>query len=466
MDDFTNGGDNLRDASFSYLRSEQSSTRKSTSNRKIKYDHHHQDQGEISVFGAERYFNMSIEDEKAINTPIRKQADHHGGVGGGGGGDDGAKSVNYQPGTPSGCSEMSWNSRSALLLRASTNNSMASSGNPSRSRKRRVFINGRRGIFATLACAGACSDEKSVHVEHHHQGREEGQAHHDVVVKKINDEQAGNLSQQPSRLPVQPRDDHDDFLYAARSTKRSEDHFAFPILSSATTTDENKKNSVISTSSDHNLQLQHDLQEPPRMSLEVFGSKTTSKAAAAADEVAINLERKLSVLTWDAIPTKPQKRVPPKAAATVAAAAAGNGRPAHHDQDMDSDASSDLFEIENITVGSTTSRSLQLVSDVDNISRCATPNHNLQGSYEPSEASIEWSVVTASAADLGSIVSDYDEKKISANSSTRRLKASKSGGGILGCKSQKSVRVAESTYRNTSSTTTTAAKEIMKSSNV
>ena len=116
MDDFTNGGDNLRDASFSYLRSEQSSTRKSTSNRKIKYDHHHQDQGEISVFGAERYFNMSIEDEKAINTPIRKQADHHGGVGVGGGGDDGAKSVNYRQGTPSACSEMSWNSRSSKIM--------------------------------------------------------------------------------------------------------------------------------------------------------------------------------------------------------------------------------------------------------------------------------------------------------------------------------------------------------------
>lgn len=452
MDDFTNGGDSLRDASFSYLRSEKSLTQKSTSStsfgldRKIK-SHHHQDQGEISVFGAEKYFNMLMnqEDEGKLHP------DHHhhlGGGGGGGGGADGEKSViNRAPGTPSACSEMSWNSRStALLLRASssTNSISSMARNPSRNRSK------TRLIFATLVCAGSCSDEKSVYVtKQESQGRSEGgenNHHHDIVVsKKVNE--ASKLSQQPNRKLV----DHDgggdndhqhSFRYTSRTTKRSEDHFAFPILS--TTTEENKKTSSTTTSDHHHhhryLQQQEDFQAPPRMSLEVFGSKTT-KAAAAADEVAINLERKLSVLTWDAIPTKPQKKVPPKA---------GTGRPVSHDQDIDSDASSDLFEIENITVGSTATRSL-----------CATPNNN-PGVYAPSEASIEWSVVTASALDLGSIVSDYNEKKISASStSSRRYKASKSGGGILGCKSQKSVRVAESTCRSSPS-----SKEITKSSNV
>lgn len=44
----------------------------------------------------------------------------------------------------------------------------------------------------------------------------------------------------------------------------------------------------------------------------------------------------------------------------------------------------------------------------DNTSCSMTPTTQ----YAPSEASIEWSVVTASAADFLSAVSDYDEKNV------------------------------------------------------
>ena len=154
------------------------------------------------------------------------------------------------------------------------------------------------------------------------------------------------------------------------------------------------------------------------------------------------MERKLSVLTWDAIPAKPyNNKVSPKASRP------GSGRSGAGHEDMDSDASSDLFEIENITAGT-----MRRPSDQDTLSRCGTPNNNLYGhigDYEPSETSIEWSVVTASAAaDLGL---DYDEKKLAANArpptGQKPAPRRRPNSGILGCNSQKSVSVAETAHK-------------------
>uniref|UniRef100_A0A7N0TRB9 Phytochrome kinase substrate 1 n=1 Tax=Kalanchoe fedtschenkoi TaxID=63787 RepID=A0A7N0TRB9_KALFE len=77
--------------------------------------------------------------------------------------------------------------------------------------------------------------------------------------------------------------------------------------------------------------------------------------------------------------------------------------------DSDSDASSDLFEIEHFT-----GKMNPFLSR--NVSGSATPT----SAYAPSEASIEWSVATASAADFP-ITSDYKELKsgkIAANRKT------------------------------------------------
>uniref|UniRef100_A0A2P2J098 Uncharacterized protein MANES_06G093600 n=1 Tax=Rhizophora mucronata TaxID=61149 RepID=A0A2P2J098_RHIMU len=164
-------------------------------------------------------------------------------------------------------------------------------------------------------------------------------------------------------------------------------------------------------------------EDDPRESLEVFGSHKLKK-----EDIARNLERKLSVLTWDAIP---KARNLPTASITSQVY-----------EDAESDASSDLFEIESI------SRILDPVfakQKSDGLSACMSPASR----YEPSEASVDWSVVTASAADF-SAASDHDEKKLAENSTnsglmpaTRKTRSN----GLLSCKSHKAVKVAETAYK-------------------
>ncbi|KAI3777546.1 hypothetical protein L1987_47346 [Smallanthus sonchifolius] len=88
--------------------------------------------------------------------------------------------------------------------------------------------------------------------------------------------------------------------------------------------------------------------------IEVFGSGTINKG-----DISKNLVRKMSILTWDAIP---------KSKESVFC------------DDMVSDASSDLFEIENI------SRTGWQPSE----SSCLSPSTR----YAPTEASIKWSRMT------------------------------------------------------------------------
>ncbi|MCI01260.1 protein PHYTOCHROME KINASE SUBSTRATE 1, partial [Trifolium medium] len=67
--------------------------------------------------------------------------------------------------------------------------------------------------------------------------------------------------------------------------------------------------------------------------------------------------------------------------------------------DAASDASSDLFEIESLKGKSSNNFLTRQTSDA--ASSCVSPNN-----YAPSEASIEWSVVTASAA----VMSDCEDQ--------------------------------------------------------
>ncbi|CAN6879946.1 unnamed protein product [Brassica oleracea var. botrytis] len=128
----------------------------------------------------------------------------------------------------------------------------------------------------------------------------------------------------------------------------------------------------------------------------------------------MNLERKLSMHSWDAIPNHISTKN-------------NNGNNSSMssktlEEETASEASSDLFEIENIT------------SSV----------------YEPSEASIGWSVVTGSMADQ-SVISDFDMMKRGTRSGSvvkaKPMIAEKvrSGGLLSGCKSHKAVSVLDST---------------------
>lgn len=161
--------------------------------------------------------------------------------------------------------------------------------------------------------------------------------------------------------------------------------------------------------------------EESRNSIEVFGA-----GAAFKGEVAKNMERKLSMLTWDAIPE----------AQNTATSIAGSGVVG---DDVASDASSDLFEIENIS-----GAAHPIMAADDDASICMSPASH----YAPSEASIQWSVVTASAIDYPA-VSDYnDDMSVSVAGDVMARSINKEAqkgrhGGILGCRSQKAVDVVQ-----------------------
>ncbi|GLU12359.1 hypothetical protein SLE2022_290440 [Rubroshorea leprosula] len=347
------------------------------------------EEGEISVFGAERYFSMKLDDDSS------RLDDNHGsrhGLRGENQVDQQQMKPGFRPGTPSIRSESSSNSHTALL--------QSFARNQSASKVKRIDS---RGFFSGLACTGSCSDGKSVSINQNvenrriHHGKEYGKQ----PVRRNHKTLVSDRWKQPQ---------FDSRSIEKMSVGSSREEYFAPAIPKA-----------------GSVKIQ------PGKSPRVFGSSSLTKG-----DIAFNLERKLSMLTWDAIPNSPN----------LPSGFFGS----QGDDDIESDASSDLFEIENVS--SNIGQGPFTRQESDGMSNCITP-------YEPSETSIEWSVVTASAADF-SVVSDYDEKKLTRSST---LPGSKTAGtvanaksildkeaqqskpsGILGCKSHKAVRVAETAY--------------------
>ncbi|KAA8532984.1 hypothetical protein F0562_032899 [Nyssa sinensis] len=149
--------------------------------------------------------------------------------------------------------------------------------------------------------------------------------------------------------------------------------------------------------------------DKPRKLLEAFGSPILEKG-----------KKTLSMLIWE------ETEIPERSDRMF--------------NDTGSDASSDLFEI-------------------DSFKSNANPFLASDGMscYAPSEASIEWSVVTASAADF-SATSDSEELRAAATTTNPNKKVptaktmpageiQKWRPSLLGCKSYKAVRVAGDAYR-------------------
>ncbi|XVF11938.1 hypothetical protein REPUB_Repub08aG0071500 [Reevesia pubescens] len=357
------------------------------------------EEGEINVFGAEKYFNMKLDDDSSRlddkysnkhSLKIENQDDQH------------QMTPRRWPGTPSASSEASWSSQS-VLLRSFLRN---------RSEKKQNKVDGR-SFFSNLSCTGSCSDGKSVYVNQNvNHGKEYRKEHIQINHRPINMDRR--------KLPqakFQAKDEFDTQSFDQMSMgSNREVYFGPPVLKPGL------QNMTVKTQLDD-----------PRKSLEVFGSTAMKKG-----DITKNLERKLSMLTWDAIPNAP----------TISSIS----RSSQAADDIESDASSDLFEIDNI---SGSGQALFTRQESDGMSSCMTP-------YAPSETSIEWSVVTASAADC-SFVSDYDEKKSAENirapgsKTASRVANAKvlpdkdaqrsRSGGMLGCKSHKAVMVAETAYR-------------------
>ncbi|KAJ8441333.1 hypothetical protein Cgig2_024845 [Carnegiea gigantea] len=179
-----------------------------------------------------------------------------------------------------------------------------------------------------------------------------------------------------------------------------------------------------------------------RKSLEVFGSSELDIDGIGSKS--FSLERRLSMLSWDAIPRSMEEELinSPSSRGPLSESCR---------DDTGSDASSDLFEIKCISC--TANPVVGVGPRPSSPDNCRTPTT----CYAPSEASIEWSVVTASAADF-SVISDSEDQRStpiasSANPPKRPPATTKPRPRILlGCKSQKAVRVAGQVHRALPST--------------
>ncbi|XP_073148199.1 protein PHYTOCHROME KINASE SUBSTRATE 3-like [Henckelia pumila] len=337
-------------------------------------DHHPKD-GEISVFGADRYFNMKLEYASGLKREFNKN-----------------RPVNLPRISSNGVQETrslasetnSWTSQTAMMKSLRRNDSQTK---PKKSNSWR--------IFPGFGCQVPCFDKKNV---------------------KINDK-------------IIP---HDITYKSSKASRAGSDRISGHHLTTIPD-QESHKNFIVDK-----IKIEEEKLEEARNSIEVFGSSISSKG-----DIATNLERKLSMLTWDAIPEGKSHQNSIPAASTI-------GTSTIICDDMASDASSDLFEIENISGCINQILSSKTDNNQDDVvSCCMSPISH----YAPSEASIQWSVVTASAADYSSILSDTEERCVSISGdmvSRNRNGGGKEAqkiraGGLLGCKSQKSVDVADQT---------------------
>lgn len=333
-------------------------------------------EGEIAVFGADKYFTMKIDDECSPELSEGKssiylhrnedRADLH-------------PRSRAKSGTLSVSSEASSGNGQTPLFPSFVRN-------PSQSKDKDV--SGSR-FFTGFACRGTCNDVKSVNIKRSSSGRG------DQRKKVFSGLRLGMSDTKQSKEGIQQK----DWSINQRFEKKS---FSFEAKR------ERKQDIEVAKMFDND-----DEPEEGRKSLEVFGLEPIKTGDT---DIAANLERKLSVLTWDAIPKSPNLPI-----ATLTN---------EKYEDMNSDASSDLFELENIS---------------SEMSTCMTATTI----YAPSEASIEWSVVTASALDFAA---DTDVKKLEATNKTKATKIKDWGkglpGGFLGCRSEKAVGVLETARRS------------------
>ncbi|CAK9136364.1 unnamed protein product [Ilex paraguariensis] len=410
-------GNNLRDASFSsYLNGSKEtfvlklaeSSQNPNSSIPSPQEHHYIGRkkvadGEIDVFGAEKYFNETLLNEKnprSINKGAMRIKHER---------DEpvvdvvGPASSKTQPGTPSVHSESSWNSQNALL------HSNPRNQQPSTAKKTTPGWS----FLASLGCNCVCSDKNSVNIDEHNGEKspsrsvKSGEAHGKAITKQKPPCKSGELIRMNNSQPE------------VENGLNLEDRFSFPVLGN--------------TKDHHVAEFKKVEDHTGRNSLDVFGSPVLERGKKS-----LSLERRLTMVTWDALTPRVEDLE-----------ISHNSNRIYNDSE--SDASSDLFEIESF---STNTNSFLARQASDGMSNCVTPTT----CYAPSEASIEWSVATASAVDY-SINSDSEDLRTSSSVTipNRKVVNVKNSAGnevqkrrpgiLVSCKSHKSVRVAGEAYR-------------------
>lgn len=353
-----------------------------------------EEDGDIGVFEAHKYFNGDTEQQDSARVAPRQYQYHH---------QDEQQQQHHKTletrnlnksnyGTPSVASESSWNSQSKLLPRIQR----SSSGN------RNSKIQRRKSFLAGLGCRCYCADDNSIDTSEHNDNPTYGVVHGKGAHKD---------SDYSAKTTSKPREE----ALANKDVCFKKPDLAFSAVNSGLV------NQLV------NMKLEQKEEEKPKKSLEVFGSPI------------LNNKRSL---TFDKRLTMPSKD-----SAAAAQKVEEIDIISGNYNDTESDASSDLFEIDSLT-GKTNHFLNRQISEV--ASGCASPTT----CYAPSEASIEWSVATASAADF-TVVSDGEEQstipttKEAYTSSAGTAKASREtqrqrrhSSTLLGCKSYKAVRVA------------------------
>jgi len=407
-----NNNYHLRDASFSsYLNSKEEILGESghgfASNRK-EHLHHgvkKEDDGEIGVFGAEKYFNGEDMESppRVVNNDANKnqpQKDEQTALV--------TRKNKVQYGTPSVRSESSLNSQSALLQSGVRN----SSKNMKNKLRRKSFL-------ASLGCKCYCSDSNSVDISDH-----AGEIK-DASNGKTTSRNIFNADPEANHLVKMTKP------HAAEILISKDAYFQRPEKLAQGLSREKSSSLSSVTSSSGNQLVKLQLQaEKPRNSLEVFGSPILDSRSKS-----LSFDRRLAKTSWEAAPKIEETD------------AGGNYN------DAESDASSDLFEIESLT-GKSNSLLARSTSNI--VSSCASPTT----CYAPSEASIEWSVATASALEY-SAMSDFDDQRsiattrspiktslVSSNAKPKVIKEMqrRRPSILLGCKSQKAVGVAADAF--------------------
>ncbi|XP_055806438.1 protein PHYTOCHROME KINASE SUBSTRATE 1-like [Solanum dulcamara] len=398
----TKSGTNLFDASFSsYLNgTEETIELNLESSRNLSYK---ADDGEIDIFSAEKYFNEGVDQENNEPKNKHKIVDQ-----------PSANIVSLQqkirPLTPSIHSESSWNSRSALLQKVSRNHHHLQ---PATTTKPNNKSYGKK-FLARISCNCYCKDKNSVEIDGQH-GK-----------SKSKQNPIKTRSSESSIIGANHQDLHFKKIDELGLGLKTDERFAVTVFDSKV---ENPGVKI-------QLQMEEEEEEEEsRKSLEVFGFPITEKERSKS-----GIEKKIGMLTWDAIVPKAEE------IDIINIGASSNGT--YEEDYAESDASSDLFEIESFPSNNTANPSL------------VRQGSDSMSCYAPSEVSIDWSVVTASAADF-SIMSDTEDVKIpsirnnpSRLSQNGREKAKRHSSILLGCNSHKAVGVVGDAYKTSEKTST------------
>ncbi|KAI3871974.1 hypothetical protein MKX03_016747 [Papaver bracteatum] len=365
--------------------------------------------GEIGIFGAEKYFDGVMDVDKTRikeNDGARK---NHNAKGDRMNLRRGPKS---KYGIPSTCSELSSNSQKALLRTPS-----------------RLDRSNSKNIFAALGCNCYCSDKKSVDVDESIGDYNNNDPPSFLENKRLDSSKANSIALRklPTKVEQQPigfsqriQTSPEWFKEELQSQKFDKlglqfnkqellplPNFSAGVLENVINKEENK----------------------PRKSLDVFRSPIFSK-----EEMTLNLQSKLTLLNWD--DSSPKAERIPAVLTRI-----------EMDDDTASDTSSDLFEIKTLS-GNANHPFFQSSQESDDESTCMSPTT----CYEPSEASIEWSVVTASAANLSVVSYSGEQKPVTEtktpNVSTKNvIRKEVPKRSLIGCKSNKAVKVVTDAHR-------------------